>query len=351
MQEAFDHLDAPVINLTGKDVPMPYAANLEKLALVTTAEVDRGGPAPPHVRTFGAHVARYGVDPFEKLRAGNPADDRTGLVARRDVDHAGGLAEPLPVQGQPVGPAMGDEDGRGAVAEGFGHGRDPGDQDRRVRDRSLGGQAELARRLRPAHEGEVDMIEREGRQAPDAGPASHDRDAVARFEILVPEQASDSEKHAVGGQICMVREHLVPEPGVHVVTEVSVLDMTVAQLHLNRSSWSQAGTLHSLDLGIAAERTSHRRQAATVVVTVMVSPVERDRTRPVPPVKQGGARRPQSPSTLDDIAASCIGNIPAPPRVRGQIAEHDPIERRGADCILRGLPDAPLGRLPIEVVT
>ena len=39
MQEAFDYLDAPVINLTGKDVPMPYAANLEKHALVTTAEV------------------------------------------------------------------------------------------------------------------------------------------------------------------------------------------------------------------------------------------------------------------------------------------------------------------------
>jgi pyruvate dehydrogenase E1 component beta subunit len=39
MQEAFDYLDAPVINLCGKDVPMPYAANLEKLALITTAEV------------------------------------------------------------------------------------------------------------------------------------------------------------------------------------------------------------------------------------------------------------------------------------------------------------------------
>lgn len=39
MQQAFDYLDAPVINLCGKDVPMPYAANLEKLALVTTAEV------------------------------------------------------------------------------------------------------------------------------------------------------------------------------------------------------------------------------------------------------------------------------------------------------------------------
>ena len=39
MQRAFDYLDAPVITCTGKDVPMPYAANLEKLALVTTAEV------------------------------------------------------------------------------------------------------------------------------------------------------------------------------------------------------------------------------------------------------------------------------------------------------------------------
>ena len=39
MQNAFDYLDAPVINCTGKDVPMPYAANLEKHALVTTAEV------------------------------------------------------------------------------------------------------------------------------------------------------------------------------------------------------------------------------------------------------------------------------------------------------------------------
>ncbi|MEQ5828388.1 pyruvate dehydrogenase complex E1 component subunit beta [Sulfitobacter sp. NFXS29] len=39
MQEAFDYLDAPVITCTGKDVPMPYAANLEKHALVTTDEV------------------------------------------------------------------------------------------------------------------------------------------------------------------------------------------------------------------------------------------------------------------------------------------------------------------------
>ncbi|MCE8511776.1 pyruvate dehydrogenase complex E1 component subunit beta [Ruegeria pomeroyi] len=39
MQQAFDYLDAPIITCTGKDVPMPYAANLEKLALITTDEV------------------------------------------------------------------------------------------------------------------------------------------------------------------------------------------------------------------------------------------------------------------------------------------------------------------------
>ena len=39
MENAFDYLDAPVINCTGKDVPMPYAANLEKHALVTPSEV------------------------------------------------------------------------------------------------------------------------------------------------------------------------------------------------------------------------------------------------------------------------------------------------------------------------
>ena len=33
MEHAFDYLDAPVIRVSGKDVPMPYAANLEKLVL------------------------------------------------------------------------------------------------------------------------------------------------------------------------------------------------------------------------------------------------------------------------------------------------------------------------------
>jgi len=39
MSDAFDYLDAPVLNITGKDVPMPYAANLEKLALPNVDEV------------------------------------------------------------------------------------------------------------------------------------------------------------------------------------------------------------------------------------------------------------------------------------------------------------------------
>ena len=39
MDQAFDYLDAPVARVCGKDVPMPYASNLEKLALPTVAEV------------------------------------------------------------------------------------------------------------------------------------------------------------------------------------------------------------------------------------------------------------------------------------------------------------------------
>src|SRR6202142_327197 len=39
MEQAFDYFDAPAARVTGKDVPMPYAANLEKLALPSVAEV------------------------------------------------------------------------------------------------------------------------------------------------------------------------------------------------------------------------------------------------------------------------------------------------------------------------
>ena len=37
--DAFDFLDAPILRVTQKDVPMPYAANLEKLALPSAEEV------------------------------------------------------------------------------------------------------------------------------------------------------------------------------------------------------------------------------------------------------------------------------------------------------------------------
>ncbi len=45
MEHAFDYLDAPVARVSGKDVPMPYAANLEKLALPSVAEVVQAAKA------------------------------------------------------------------------------------------------------------------------------------------------------------------------------------------------------------------------------------------------------------------------------------------------------------------
>ncbi|PKP90840.1 MAG: pyruvate dehydrogenase complex E1 component subunit beta [Alphaproteobacteria bacterium HGW-Alphaproteobacteria-16] len=42
MEEGFDDLDAPVIRVTNEDVPLPYAANLEKLALITADKVVAG---------------------------------------------------------------------------------------------------------------------------------------------------------------------------------------------------------------------------------------------------------------------------------------------------------------------
>ncbi|WOC14793.1 pyruvate dehydrogenase complex E1 component subunit beta [Pseudochrobactrum sp. MP213Fo] len=50
MQQAFDYLDAPILTIAGKDVPMPYAANLEKLALPTVAEVVEAVKAVTYTR-------------------------------------------------------------------------------------------------------------------------------------------------------------------------------------------------------------------------------------------------------------------------------------------------------------
>ena len=52
MEEAFDHLDAPLYRVTAADVPLPYAANLEKLALPDVDDVIEG------VRAVTAIAAR-----------------------------------------------------------------------------------------------------------------------------------------------------------------------------------------------------------------------------------------------------------------------------------------------------
>ena len=39
MTEGFDDLDAPVLRVTDADVPLPYAANLEKMALIKASDV------------------------------------------------------------------------------------------------------------------------------------------------------------------------------------------------------------------------------------------------------------------------------------------------------------------------
>ena len=39
MESIFDYLDSPIINCNGKDVPMPYAKNLEKAALLDPEEI------------------------------------------------------------------------------------------------------------------------------------------------------------------------------------------------------------------------------------------------------------------------------------------------------------------------
>jgi pyruvate dehydrogenase E1 component beta subunit len=45
MEQAFDDLDAPVVRVHGKDVPLPYAANLEKLALPQVEDVVKAAKA------------------------------------------------------------------------------------------------------------------------------------------------------------------------------------------------------------------------------------------------------------------------------------------------------------------
>jgi pyruvate dehydrogenase E1 component beta subunit len=39
MEQGFDDLDAPVLRVTDEDVPLPYAANLERMALIKVSDV------------------------------------------------------------------------------------------------------------------------------------------------------------------------------------------------------------------------------------------------------------------------------------------------------------------------
>jgi pyruvate dehydrogenase E1 component beta subunit len=45
MEAGFDDLDAPVLRVTNADVPLPYAANLEKLALIKAEDVVKAAKA------------------------------------------------------------------------------------------------------------------------------------------------------------------------------------------------------------------------------------------------------------------------------------------------------------------
>jgi pyruvate dehydrogenase E1 component beta subunit len=45
MEEGFDDLDAPVLRVTNEDVPLPYAANLEKLAIIKADDVVKAAKA------------------------------------------------------------------------------------------------------------------------------------------------------------------------------------------------------------------------------------------------------------------------------------------------------------------
>jgi pyruvate dehydrogenase E1 component beta subunit len=48
MEECFDWLDAPVKRVAGKDVPLPYAANLERLAVPQVEDIVAGAREVAH---------------------------------------------------------------------------------------------------------------------------------------------------------------------------------------------------------------------------------------------------------------------------------------------------------------
>ena len=84
MENAFDYLDAPVARVTGKDVPMPYAANLEKLALPNRCRgrPGREGRALPVMRWPTPKFEALGLPPTSSRRAESKSCGRRWWMAR-----------------------------------------------------------------------------------------------------------------------------------------------------------------------------------------------------------------------------------------------------------------------------
>ena len=97
MEKAFDYLDAPVTRVSGKDVPMPYAANLEKLALPSVAEVVEAVKAvcvpvsatDAHQHPHARAVAHHGEGQPRALAQEGRRQDQVGRRHRRDRDRQG----------------------------------------------------------------------------------------------------------------------------------------------------------------------------------------------------------------------------------------------------------------------
>ena len=82
-EQAFDDLDAPVGRVTGADVPMPYAKNLEQIAFPHEPQVVRGRAARPSAtcsaRASRASAAALNSAPGEPMTSVCPAHDAPTL--------------------------------------------------------------------------------------------------------------------------------------------------------------------------------------------------------------------------------------------------------------------------------
>ena len=83
MEEGFDDLDAPVLRVTDEDVPLPYAANLEKLALIKVDDVVAA--AQEGLLPLSARDARRRPPARARLRARRRARPRVEALWRLDV--------------------------------------------------------------------------------------------------------------------------------------------------------------------------------------------------------------------------------------------------------------------------